>query len=559
MYFNNESNSTNIDHEFNEKGKFKINLSKRLLIIVGVIIITLLVIGIYMVIPKEPPIEYYLVLNGAADIVVYQDMNYIDPGYEAYDNKGNIFNQDVVVEGEVNTAVAGEYKIKYIYNNLEKERMVTVLAKNTQLTFLVLLGEQTMYLKRGEEYQEPGYKVIDSYDDDLENKVKITGSVNTNEIGTYKLVYSVINHLGVEFVEERTIIVLGTDVSITYSPVEKTNDNVKINIGIVDNYFDYVIYPDNTKGDQRYSEYEVAVNGTYKFLIYSKDGTYQEKTINISNIDKEKPTGSCSGYYQVGKSYITIKANDNLSDISKYMINTQSFMKNDIILNSELSEVTVTIYDGVGNTNDISCQLENKNTVVVKPSPDSGNSSGIVMCNDNIIYYGTTYNLTTSQKEKLAAMVYAEGGYNYVGMKAVASHMGNLYEIRKFNYPSTTATLYEFISTSTWYAKRTREMKFDGTKSYMQEAFRAVEEVLVQGKRTLPLYIDEFDWFPNDVVDAKDKNQYIQGKTVYYNKYGDENDLITFWCFNLNSNGTSGNIFGYLKRNEKYKNYIENR
>jgi len=556
------------------------------------------VIGIYLMIPKEKPLEYYLVLNGLEDVVIYQDMEYIDSGYMAYDNKGNELNQDVVIEGEVNTGIVGEYKIKYILNDIEKERTVTVLAKSMQLTFLVLLGDRTMYLKSGEVYQEPGYNVIDSYDDDLEKRVVVNGGVNVNEPGTYKIKYTVINRLGVEFVEERTVIVLGTDVSVSYTPIEMTNEKVLVNIGVVDNYFDYVLLPNNQKSYERYVKYEVTSNGIYKFLIYSKNGTYQEKIVNINNIDKEGPNGNCSGYYKSGKSYITVNANDNMSGISKYVVNNQSFMKNSVVANGEFSTVVVTIYDKAGNFNSISCQLTNKNEVVVRPSStssskyssssssskyssssirpsssiiypsssssskyssssSSSNTNGIVMCNDDKIYYGTKYSLTTSQKQKLAAMVYSEGGYNYVGMKAVASHMANLYEERKFNDPSINESFYEYIHDNKWYSAGTRSEKYDGSSQYMRQALEAVEEVIVGGRRTLPLYIDEFDWFPNDVVNAMDKSKYVQGQTIYNNKYS--RTEIVFWCFNLNSKGTSGNIFGYIKKYSNYREYLANR
>ena len=559
MYFNEERNSTNIDNEFLEKKIIK--FSKKKLIIIAGILVFFLIFGIYIFVPKEIPIEYYLVLNGSTDVVIYQNMEYVDAGYMAYDNKGNIFEEDVVIDGNVDTTVVGEYKIKYIFNNLEEIRTITVLAKSQQLTFLVLLGDKTIYLKQGEEYQEPGYNVIDSVDDNLVNQVKIEGEININEIGTYKLVYKVKNQLGVELKEERTIIVLGNDISISYSPENNTRDKVIINIGVVGNYFDYIVFPDGTKRYQRYDKYEVSNNGVYKFLIYSKDGGYQEKEIEIKNIDKVAPTGNCSGYYKGGKSYLSVTATDDVSTVNKFVFNGQSFSKNIFELLGEYSTVVITIYDEVGNSSDINCQLTNKNEVA-KPSSNQDiiNSGNIVMCNDNKTYEGTKYNLTQSQKEKLAAMVYHEGGYNYVGMKAVASHMANLYEEYKFYDKSIKESLYDFIKDNKWYAEGTRKEVYDGSSSYMRQALQAVEEVIIGGKRILPLYIDEFDWFPNDIVsanvaDMRNKSLYVQGKTIYVNKYS--NTEMVFWCFNLNSSGTSGNIFGYVKENTSFRESVK--
>lgn len=552
MYFLDDKNNTNIDDEFNEKKSFKVSKALLFGAIIGILV--LLIIGVLLF--RKPKREYFLTLNGQEDIVIYQGMEFVDAGYQAYDNRGNEYNQEVVVTGEVDTSVAGEYRIIYSYNGIEKERIVTVLAKTTQLTFLILKGNRTMYLKQGEKYQEPGFNVIDTYDDKLHEKVEVSGDINSNEPGTYKIKYSVINHLGVEFVEERTIIVLGSDVSINVIPKDKTKGNVEVSIGVVDNYFDYILYPDNSKGYDRYSVYKINENGKYKFVIYSKDGSYKEEVVEINNIDKEKPNGSCTGYYKEGKSYIEVSATDNMSGISKYMINNQSFTKKSLVVDGEMTSVSVNIYDGVGNDNAISCTLEDKNPVTPPPTTPAEPTieDGIVMCDDKTIYHGTKYTLTTSQKEKLAAMVFNEAAYNFIGMKAVASHMGNLYEVRKFN-GKTDASFYDYISTTTWYSYGTRTAKYD--PAVMSNAYRAVEEVLVGGNRILPLYIDSFDLFPKDIVNSMDKKKYVQGETKYQNIYGTSNDAKIFWCFNLNSKKTSGNIFGYSIRNQKYKNYIE--
>ena len=39
--------------------------------------------------------------------------------------------------------------------------------------------------------------------------------------------------------------------------------------GITDNYFDYLIFPDNKRSTNRTEKYKVTQNGTYKFIIYN--------------------------------------------------------------------------------------------------------------------------------------------------------------------------------------------------------------------------------------------------------------------------------------------------
>ncbi len=384
--------------------------------------------------------------------------------------------------------------------------------------------------------------------------VKTTGSVDTNTPGTYKIIYSVTNNLGIKFTEERTVIVLGSDISIDYDK-NITKGPLTINIGVVDNYFDYIIFPNNEKSTNRYSTYNIINNGKYNFKIYSKNGTYQEKSIEVNNIDSQKPTGTCSGYYKSGTSYITINASDNMSGIDRYVINNQSYQKNAIKIDKELEKATITIYDGVDNSNTISCNLKNNNPVVKPtPTPNPPSNSSIVLCNDNKIYKGKKYSLTQKQKEKIAAMLYNEDSYTYTGLKTVASHMCNLYEREKFYKPSIS-DFYSYMSTFKWYSAGSRAAKYDPT--YMKDALKAVEEVIIGGNRTLPLYIDEFDWFPKDVVSAKNKDQYIQNETLYRNIYG--SSKIVFWCFSLNSKGTSGNIYGYTQEySRRYREYVMN-
>jgi len=361
MYFNDEKKNTNIDAEFNDNENIFLKFLNKRNLIIGLVVLVFIV-GVIILFPLFSKKEYYLVLNGLEEVIVYQNSEYIDPGYFAYDNKNNDYTNEVVVSGMVNTSVIGEYKITYSYKDIVKERIVTVMGDVNQVTFLNLLGSKVIYLNVGSVYLEPGYVVVDSVDDDLQDKVVIDGRVDTNKVGAYKLVYSVINSSGVTINAERTIIVMGTDISLNYSPIEYTNDKVVINLVIDDNYFDYVLLPDNTKIVERNVSYEVLKNGSYKFKIYSKNGDFKEQEITISNIDKDKPTGSCSGDYSDDKSSITINAQDKGSGIDKFVIDGNVYKTNKITLNGKMKKSEVTIYDKTGNSNVISCSI----TTVIK-------------------------------------------------------------------------------------------------------------------------------------------------------------------------------------------------
>ena len=56
---------------------------------------------------------------------------------------------------------------------------------------LTLLGEETIYYTLGTEYQELGAIAYDPIDGDISEEISITGSVDINSIGTYKITYKI--------------------------------------------------------------------------------------------------------------------------------------------------------------------------------------------------------------------------------------------------------------------------------------------------------------------------------------------------------------------------------
>ena len=377
MYFNTNVDGTNIDKEFNKKEKFNFDKYKKYIFIgLGCI---LLILGLIFILIGRKKISYYIDLSGNREITIYEGDAYIEPGYTARDSKGNDLTDKVVVNNMIDISTIGTYEIIYTLNNTEVKRIINVLEKPTGATIMYLKGSTTIYLKVGDTYKEPGYKVIDSVDGNLGDKVTVTGRVDTSKVGTYKLIYSVTNNSGVTTSKKRVIVVMDSNISLTLNNEDYTNKNVNINIYVMDNYFDYLILPNGNKVTSKSYTYEVSDNGEYKFIIYNKLGEKAEKSINVKNIDKVSPTGSCSGTYGNGKSNITIKSSDNIG-ISKYILNNNTYTTSKITLNKELSMVNITIYDLAGNTTSISCNLG-------KTTPSStGNKPITPTGNENIKY-----------------------------------------------------------------------------------------------------------------------------------------------------------------------------
>lgn len=170
---------------------------------------------------------------------------------------------------------------------------------------------------------------------------------------------------------------------------------------------------------------------------------------------------------------------------------------------------------------------------------DSDSASNALSSSQN----SQTYELSEQELEAIAYVCYKE--QEIAGAKGAAdeaSLMANRYELYadKEKYP----TLYDYVRDCKWWAKSKSRMDNPGDVSPEVEA--AVYEVLVEGNRTLPEYVDEHDW-ENDITRASNngveisvdnRDAYISGVTVLENKWGAK---YTFYAFA----GGSGDPMGY--------------
>lgn len=204
MYFN-EKGDTNIDKEFeNQKSTTKSKSKNKIIYLVvgGIILLSIIIIIAVMLTNKSN--KYSLELKGEEKIVISKGSDYIEPGYIAYDKKKNDITNQVEVTSNVDTSTTGEYEILYSINGINKVRYITVVENST---YIYLHGNVNMYLKKGEQYIEPGYEVYDSINQNLTEKVKVSGNVDTKKAGTYQIIYSVVNSRGETITEKRTIVV----------------------------------------------------------------------------------------------------------------------------------------------------------------------------------------------------------------------------------------------------------------------------------------------------------------------------------------------------------------
>jgi len=158
------------------------------------------------------------------------------------------------------------------------------------------------------------------------------------------------------------------------------------------------------------------------------------------------------------------------------------------------------------------------------------------------------YDLSKTQLVKLARLCVQEQG-SVNGVKAEASLMANLLETsdyRKKKYGTDGTGLYNWVRNGGWFYKASYFM--DNT-TVSNKYVEAVKDVLVDGNRTLPPYIDEHDCFADiksiSTGSIRNRADYIKGETIIKNKMG---STYTFYCFPA----SGSDPFGYTDAAYEY-------
>ena len=233
----------------------------------------------------------------------------------------------------------------------------------TTSTFVLnLKGYPEVSIIKGDIYQEPGYVAYDSNEGDLSSKVIIEGTVNSDVIGTYTIIYRVYNSKGQVAEASRKVNVIANPrdltVEIDYSPKELTNGDVTIVFKAIGDGYDFLLDPDGNISKNNEYTYKATENDEYLFSVKRKDGIVIEKNIEIKNIDKKKPIGSCKNTVTLENSTIVVNASDE-NGIKSYNYtvnnNNNESTSNTYTVSGTHRNASVTIYDEAGNYEIVSC------------------------------------------------------------------------------------------------------------------------------------------------------------------------------------------------------------
>lgn len=115
-----------------------------------------------------------------------------EPGYVALDDcDGDVTAQVTrTQEGEV-----VRYSVKDSYGNVgTAERTIRLVDRTPPV--ITLSGDQELWMKAGQAFEEPGYSAADNGDGDVTEAVTVSGNVNPYHAGDYALTYTVTDRAG---------------------------------------------------------------------------------------------------------------------------------------------------------------------------------------------------------------------------------------------------------------------------------------------------------------------------------------------------------------------------
>ena len=157
--------------------------TKYIFILLGIIFVLFLYFSLYFFINIK--------LIGDKDIYLNYGNKYFENGYSA--DVFGIKLKNVSVINNVDEKKLGSYQVTYAVKFLGIKKKVNrnIHVVDKEKPKLELVGEQVIYLNLYAKYNELGFKAVDNVDGDITDKVKVEGSVNSNEVGSYKITYTV--------------------------------------------------------------------------------------------------------------------------------------------------------------------------------------------------------------------------------------------------------------------------------------------------------------------------------------------------------------------------------
>ena len=299
--------------------------------------------------------------------------------------------------------------------------------------------------------------------------------------------------------------------------------------------------------------------------IYTSKETFEEIFLDITEGEAEEYVDNCQGAINnnlVKELALPIKTTSgqtfNMSDNELFGIHN-GIKQNGVVLTKNNSGI---------NSGDEVYSIADGTIVEVHHSTDKEDANSIGgKTGVSNINAGKSYSLTEEQLKGLASQCQAEQG-SVEGAKAEASLMANRFEL----YGSKYSSVYDYVRNSGWFANSKKHMDNETPRN---EILEAVRDVLINGNRTLPGYVDEHDCYNcnkktcnsgirgdicsltnpdrvyTDISSITNRSNYISQKTVIKNKYGATYTFYSFPTDRSDPFGYTQNAYNKVTGNEQ--------
>ena len=354
----------------------------------------IIVISVVLIYVKFFESKIVFTLFGDEEVVIYEGNEYKELGYIAISEDGDNVSNKVKVKSNLNVNKVGTYKIKYSVRSLfkvyKKTRTIKVLQDNLKEVNFTLNGSSMVNIKLGSNYSDPKFSCyLKSNKQNLDRYVKITSNLNNKKEGVYEIKYT-LAYNGKTKELSRKVYVYKETISYTLSTTALTNKPVTIKFRSNIHNFAYVILPNDNviyKNEFSYNFYE---NNKYTFFVFDSLNNYETYTVNIDNIDKTPPSGTCKIVMKNGTTDYTVTSRDE--DISKYVYNNEekyTSTQNTYKVSTYLRNDMVLLVDKAGNKTKVKCDVTKSYEKVIKPSSK-----------DNVVYSSTSDSLVVNIVKK---------------------------------------------------------------------------------------------------------------------------------------------------------------
>ena len=267
-------------------------------------------------------------LKGDEVISINLNEEYKEHGYVVYGfDKYNVF-----INNRVDTSRIGVYNVDYILNYGRKKIIKTrkVIVVDRVKPVIELKGDDEVFIKEGYKYDELGYTATDNYDGDITYLVKTSSNLK-NEVGKYKIVYSVSDSSGNVSSITRIVNVIRNNNGVVYltfddGPSEITEEilkvlkkeNVKATFFVLNYTYQYnnvikkIVEEGHSIGLHSYShQYDNIYSSVYSF--YDDLNKIKNKVKKTTNLDVKIirfPGGSSNTVSRFNRGIMTRLANE---------------------------------------------------------------------------------------------------------------------------------------------------------------------------------------------------------------------------------------------------------